>query len=129
MKAAIPKAMALAAAAGSLGGCASFASERPKVAYFIVPCNTPGAFPAQPFNAADGIPAVTPQEPETDAPKEEATCLIGAADPTLTWIPAYSGYGYAPHNAYSRLQHGGIGIVAHGGGHHGGHHGGRHGRH
>lgn len=137
MNAAIPKAFLIAAGAGALGGCASYARERPKLAYFIVPCNTPGAFSAQPVNTADDIPAATPQDllPETmkvapaDEPKGAATCLIAAANGTPTWVPAYSGYGYARYYPYSRHQHGGIGIVPHGGGHHSGRHGGGHGRH
>jgi len=87
MNAAIPKALLIAAAAGTLGGCASYARERPKLTYFIMPCNTPGAFPAQPVNTADDIPAATPHDllPETmkvapaDGPKEAATSLQSGA--------------------------------------------------
>lgn len=135
MKASITKSLIIAAAAGTLGGCASYQSERPKLAYFIVPCGTPGAFPAQPVNTADNNASAAPQDllPDTAkaaaaAPKEATTCLIAAAT-GRPYSPAYSGYGYAPYYPYPRHYGGGIGVVFHGGGHRGGHHGGGHRRH
>ena len=136
MKTGIKKALLVAATAGTLGGCASYSGERPKLTYFIVPCSTPGAFPAQPVNTADGNPTDGPQDllPQTmgaapnDATKEPTTCLIAAAN-ARPWGTAYSGYGYAPYYPYPRHYGSGIGVVFHGGGHRGGHHGGGHRRH
>lgn len=131
MRATILKTVIIVAAAGTLGGCASYQSERPKLAYFIIPCSTPGAFPAQAVSAPDQSVTAAPQDllPDTMKPgsggsKEAATCLVAAA----TGRP-YSGYGYAPYYPYPRHYGSGIGFVFHSGGHRGGHHGSGHRRH
>lgn len=133
MKAVFTKLLATAAAAVTLGGCSSYGNERPKFAYFIVPCNTPGAIPAQPVNTAADAAVAQPQElrPDTmkasqsaDTPqKDEATCLVAAAN-SRPWTSAYAGYGFPPYFSDPYRRHGGIGVVFHGGGHRGGHHGG-----
>lgn len=135
MRTKIVKGLIVVAAAATLGGCASYQNERPRLAYFIVPCSTPGAFPAQPVNTADDSATAAPQDllPDTMKPaavgsKEASTCLI-AASTGRPYSPAYSGSGYAPYHPYPRHYGSGIGVVFHGGGHQGGHHGGGHRRH
>lgn len=130
MKATATKVLIIAAAAGTLAGCASYRDERPKLAYFVVPCNTPGAFPAQAVNAADVNAPAEPQDlipypmrAVAASPKEAPTCLVAAAA-GRPYSPAYSGYGRAPYYPHSRHFGSGIGVLFHGGGHRSGHHGG-----
>lgn len=125
----IKRTILISVTAVSLGGCAAYTDARPKLAYFIVPCNTPGAFAAQPVNTADENTSAAPTNILPDATKaadeptkEATTCLIAAAK-ARPYYPAYSGYGYAPYYPYPR-HYGGIGVVLHGGGHRSGHHGG-----
>lgn len=136
MKAVFSKIVVAAAAAATLGGCSSYGNERPKFAYFIVPCSTPGAIPAQAVSTADDAAVAKPQEllpnipkapASADAPQKiEATCLVAAAN-TRPWTSAYAGYGYPPYFTYPYRRSGGIGAVFHGGGHRGGHRGSHHG--
>lgn len=138
MKAVLTKAMLIAAAAATLGGCSSYGNERPRLAYFIVPCNTPGAIAAQPVNTADNAVVAQPQErlPDTinaaqsadTSQKAEVTCLVAAAN-SRPWTSGYAGYGFPSYFSYPYRWSGGIGVVLHGGGHRGGHHGGGHRRH
>lgn len=130
MKRTIKRIVLISVAVVTLGGCAAYTEQRPKLAYFIVPCGTPGAFSAQPVNTADDNASSAPQDlvPETmktnDAvAKEAATCLI-AASSARRYNPAYSGYGYAPYYPYPRAYGSGIGVSIHGGGHRSSHHGG-----
>lgn len=138
MKAVLTKAMLIAAAAATLGGCSSYGNERPRFAYFIVPGNTPGAIAAQPVNTADNAVVAQPQEPLPDttnpaqsadtSQKTEVTCLVAAAN-SRPWTSGYAGYGFPSYFSYPYRRSGGIGVVLHGGGHRGGHHGGGHRRH
>lgn len=134
MKKQVSIAFLISAAALTLGGCATYTSTPEKIAYFIVPCNTPGAFVAQPVSTADMPVTDLAQEPASatgvateQVAKTATTCLIVASN-ARPWGSAYSGYGYPPY--YSRPRnYGGIGVVLHGGGHRSGHHGGGHRRH
>lgn len=135
MKSVIAKTLIVVTATGTLGGCASYQSERPNLAYFVVPCSTPGAFPAQLLNTAeDGVTAASRDLPPDPAKavaagsKGASTCLVAAAT-GRPYSPAYSAYGYAPYYPYPRHYGGAIGGVLHGGGNRGGHHGGGHRRH
>jgi hypothetical protein len=51
------KLSALSGLAAALGGCATYGPPSRNIAYFAVPCNTPGAFVAQPLSAPDAPPA------------------------------------------------------------------------
>lgn len=135
MKKQVSTALLISAAAVMLGGCATYTGAPQKVAYFIVPCDIPGAFAAQPVSA-DDTPAtdmaqksasVTGGAAEQVA-KPAATCLIAASN-ARPWSAAYSGYAYPPYYSRPRYYGGGIGVVLHGGGHRGGHHGVSHRRH
>lgn len=134
MKKQVSTAFLISAAAITLGGCATYTNTPEKIVYFIVPCNIPGAFAAQPVSA-DDTPAtdmaqksasVTGGAAEQVA-KTTTTCLIAASN-ARPWGSAYSGYGYPPYFSRPRY-YGGIGVVLHGGGHRSGHHGGGHRRH
>lgn len=134
MKKQVSTAFLISAAAITLGGCATYTNTPQKIAYFIVPCNTPGAFVAQPVNTADTPVTDLSREPAsatgvaTEQVAETATTCLIAASNARPWGSAYSGYGYPPY--YSRPRYfGGIGVVLHGGGHRSGHHGGGHRRH
>lgn len=135
MKKQVSTAFLISAASVALGGCATYTGAPQKIAYFIVPCDTPGAFTAQPVSADDTpvkdiaqkSASVTGGAAEPDA-KPAATCLIAASN-ARPWSAAYSGYGYPPYYSRPRYYSGGIGVVLHGGGHRSGHHGGGHRRH
>ncbi|HQS13552.1 MAG TPA: hypothetical protein PLJ45_10895 [Sphingorhabdus sp.] len=130
MKRMMKRIVLISMAVVTLGGCAAYTEQRPKLAYFIVPCGTPGAFSAQPVNTADDNASPAPQDlvPEamktTDAASKEAnTCLI-AASTARPYNPAYNGYGFAPYYPYPRYYGSGIGVSLHGGGHRSSRHGG-----
>lgn len=53
----ILKLSAISGLAAALGGCATYGPPSRNIAYFAVPCNTPGAFVAQPLSAPDAPPA------------------------------------------------------------------------
>lgn len=136
MKTAVMRALLIMAATAVVGGCASYPSEPPRLAYFIVPCNTPGAFSAQPLSTTDDNLSDGPQNLLTeatdaspvDASRMPPTCLIAAAK-VRARSPAFSGYGYAPYYPYPRHHGSGIGVGLHGGGHRNGHHVSSHRRH
>lgn len=139
MKAVFSKIVVAAAAAATLSGCSSYSNDRPKFAYFIVPCNTPGAISAQAVNTADDaavaqlqepLPDITKAIPDADTPqKVEATCLVAAAN-SKPWTSAYAGYGYPPYFSYPYRRTGGVGNILHSGAHRSTHHhGGGHRRH
>jgi hypothetical protein len=135
MKKQISSAFLISAAAITLSGCATYTNTPQKIAYFIVPCNTPGAFAAQPVNTVD-TPVIDLAQKLASAStvgseqitKAATTCLIAASN-ARPWDSAYSGYGYPPYYSRPRYYGGGIGISLHGGGHRSGHHGGGHRRH
>ena len=135
MKKQVSTAFLISAAAITLGGCATYTSTPQKIAYFIVPCNTSGAFAAQAVSIADTPVTNLAQEPASatgvaseEGSKTSTTCLIAASN-ARPWGSAYSGYGYPPYYSRPRYYEGGIGVVLHGGGHRSGHHGGGHRRH
>jgi|GEM_PF-3466708 len=135
MKSTVAKTLIIAAAASAVGGCAAYQSERPQLAYFVVPCSTPGAFAAQRASTANDNASVAAQDSFPDnaraaaaARQEAPTCLIAAAT-GRPYSPGYNGYGYAPYYSHPRHAGSGVGVTFHGGGHRGGHHGGGHRRH
>lgn len=129
-----------------LGGCTTYAAQRPAFAYYAVPCSTPGAFVAQPveapattYNPQAAAPAgVAPQEASKASPP---TCMIAAPIARNGYAGGYYGRGYydpywSGYGRYGTPFYGSIGIGLHGGGHgwsgHGGHqvgHGSAHGGH
>lgn len=132
----------------TLTGCATYAPPRQSYAYFVVPCSTPGAFPAEPAievpraGVSQAVPRDTPLSPQagaSPAPPPRA-CLIAAAVSRAGYArPYYGGSDY--YGRYGYPFFGSIGIGVHGGGHgwggYGGHgfghggggHGGSHGGH
>jgi hypothetical protein len=110
-------------AIGLLAGCATSGPAR--LAYYKVPCSTPGAVVAQPLLAtAPSLPQASP------APNgsEESTCIVAVSND----VRSYRAYAGAPGH-YGRPFGSlgiGVGFGAHGGHHRGhlGNHGG-HGRH
>lgn len=134
MKKQISSAFLISVAAITLSGCATYANTPQKIAYFIVPCNTHGAFVAQPASTADTPVKDLAQEQASatsgateQVTKTATTCLIAASN-ARPLGSGYSGYGYPPY--YSRPRYyGGIGVVLHSGRHRSSHHGGGHRRH
>lgn len=135
MKKQVSTVFLISAGAITLGGCATYTNTPAKTAYFIVPCNIPGAFFAQPVSTADTPTTDLSQEPASvtgvateQVNKTATTCLIAASN-ARPWGSAYSSYGYPPYRSRSRYFGSGIGVVRHGFGHRSGHHGGGHRRH
>lgn len=93
-----------------LSGCATTSSPA-RIAYYKVPCGTPGAVVAEPVLED---PAAASQElPAGAEGSAAATCIVGVSDPSR----GYRGFpGY-----YGRPYYGSVGIGL-GFGFHGGHH-------
>lgn len=135
----------LVMAAGLLSACATSPQVQQRFAYFVVPCDTPGAIRtgAPPAIMADGIDSATapafgdaPTAAPAGAPTQPA-CIIAATEP-----PTYASSRYYPFGSYGRsysarpvfssfglgFYGGSHGRGGHRGGGHlaGGHHGGGH---
>jgi len=123
----------------TLGGCTTYTVSHPAVAYYAVPCSTPGAFVAEPIDARDPtygpqVPPPPPPSPSATAPQASnqppPTCMIAAPISQARYFDGYYGgrgyydpyyYGYG---GYGIPFYGGIGIGLHGGEHGWGGHGG-----
>lgn len=133
-----------------LGGCATYATPPVQsYSYFVVPCSTPGAFPAEPMAVMPSMAGVQPPAPPTypapagvqqpaypapagvssNAAAPQQTCMIAVAAPGSGYRRSYYGGGYYDpyyygYGGYGRPFYGSIGIGFFGGGHGGGGHGG-----
>ena len=117
----ILKFSAISGLAAALGGCATYGPPSRNIAYFAVPCNTPGAFVAQPLSTPDApVPATQTQSAQA--------CLIAVPARDLAYNARYRGGGgyydpYYGYPGYGSPFYGsfGIGFGLHGGGYgHGG---------
>lgn len=116
------------ALAGSalLGGCASLAPPRqPQYAYYVVPCDTPGAIRT---GGALPPPASAPPGQTSAAPPagSEITCIVAALRAPAYTTGRYYSSGYFDRGYYGRGYYG-LGLAFHGGGHRSTHFGGHHG--
>jgi hypothetical protein len=115
--------------AALLGGCMT--TSPPRLAYFRVPCDTPGAVVATPIalepgqgtgNAGGAASSAVPAaSAKTDSP---ATCVVAVADASSGYRGSYySGRGYYGRPYFGSVGFG-FGFGSHGGGHRnsGGHH-------
>ena len=111
--------------AAALGGCATYGPPNRNIAYFAVPCNTPGAFAAQSLSAPDAPPATPVPAAQ---PQNVQACMIAVPAQSLAYTSRYRGgggyydpyYGYPGYGSpfYGSI---GIGFGLHGGGYgHGG---------
>ena len=82
----ILKFSAISGLAAALGGCATYGPPSRNIAYFAVPCNTPGAFVAQPLSTPDApVPATQTQSAQA--------CLIAVPARDLAYNARYRGGG------------------------------------
>lgn len=115
----------------ALGGCTTYAAQRPAFAYYAVPCSTPGAFVAEPIGAPDPsygsqapLPAPPPPTTATQANQSAPpTCMIAASIERARYSGNYYGgrgyydpYYYS-YGGYGAPFYGSIAIGLHGGGH------------
>lgn len=96
-----------------LGGCSSVPTPAPQVAYFVVPCGTPGAI--QTGSAPDSAAPHGVSVPATP-------CIVAAAVPPAHATSRYYPRGYYGGRYFGRPWYGSLGLSF---GHHGGGHGGR----
>ena len=99
----ILKLSALSGLAAALGGCATYGPPSRNIAYFAVPCNTPGAFVAQPLSAPDAPPATPgPGGPGGPAAQNVQACMIAVPAQNLAYNARYRGGGgyYDPYYGY-----------------------------
>lgn len=90
----ILKLSALSGLAAALGGCATYGPPSRNIAYFAVPCNTPGAFVAQPLSAPDAPPATPgPGGPGGPAAQNVQACMIAVPAQNLAYNARYRGAG------------------------------------
>lgn len=88
----ILKLSALSGLAAALGGCATYGPPSRNIAYFAVPCNTPGAFVAQPLSAPDAPPATPgPGGPGGPAAQNVQACMIAVPAQNLAYNARYRG--------------------------------------
>ena len=124
----------LVTAAGLLGACASFPPPQPKLAYYVVPCDTPGAIRtgAPPAGRTEG-PAATPAAASQPTPEGDnaspPVCIVAATQPPPYASSRYYASGYYGRSYYARPVFRSVGFGYYGGGSHGGggHRGGGHG--
>lgn len=129
---------------GMLGACATYPPAQQRIAYYVVPCDTPGAIVT---GAPASSPSIAPAPVEAAPSGNAARASAGAAPPPPVCIvaamraPAYASSRYYPSGYYGRSYYarpvssfgfGYYGGGSHGGGSHrggahggGGHHGGR----
>ncbi|WP_293382042.1 hypothetical protein [Phenylobacterium sp. SCN 70-31] len=114
----------LAIASGMLGACATYPQAPQRIAYYVVPCDTPGAI-------LTGAPASLPSiatAPGEAAPSDIAAgASAGAAPPSApvcivaaTRPPAYASSRYYPSGYYGRSYYARPVFSAFGFGHYGG---------
>ena len=84
------KLSAISGLAAALGGCATYGSPGRNIAYFAVPCNTPGAFVAQPLSDPEAPPATPVPAAQTQGAQ---ACLIAVPTRDLAYNARYRGGG------------------------------------
>lgn len=117
----------VAAPVALLGGCATTHTHA-RLAYYKVPCNTPGAVIAEPIVLDDpAAPIPAPSTPATPAASPRL-CVIAVSDSRSGYAGGYGGYG-AYGRGYGRPYFGSVGIGFGFGSHRGSHFGGYRGGH
>lgn len=120
-------------AATLLSGCASLAGPQPGYAYFVVPCETPGAIRTGPAasNSEGPLPQTGPselQDPTRAAEAKAPVCVVAARLPPAYASGRYYPSGYFDGRYYGRpfyslgagYYRGGHVTTHRGSGHHGG---------
>lgn len=122
MKVRILKIVALSGGVIAISGCATTAQPT-RLAYYKVPCSTPGAVVAEPISLDGPVarPGGTPATATPPAAEVAKTCVVAVADARSANRFGYPGF-------YGRPYYGSIGIGFGFGGHggNGGHRGGGH---